>query len=112
VRILLVIAACAALTASALASATTPRLMTLTRTTFTVRGVGFVAKEHVRVVATTDGRSVTKWATTGSLGGFTVALPTFTVESCNGFVLRAFGAAGDRATLHRLPPECPQPPTP
>ena len=111
-RILFVIAACAALAVPILASATTPRLATLDRATFTVRGTGFAPKERIRLVATTTGDSATKTITTGSLGGFTVALPTFTPESCSGFVLRAFGATGDRALLHRLPPECPNGPTP
>ena len=111
-RILFVTAICTVLAAPVLASATTPRLTTLDRATFTVRGLGFAPKERVRVVATIAGDSVTKSTTTGTLGGFTVALPTFTVESCSGFVVRAFGATGDRATLHRLPPECPQPLTP
>jgi hypothetical protein len=112
VRILLFLAACAALLTVTLASATAPRLTTLDRTTFTVRGVGFAPAERVRVVATTQGRSVTKSTISGAQGGFTLALPTFDVESCSGFMLRAFGATGDRAVLHRLPPECPQPPTP
>jgi hypothetical protein len=66
----------------------------------------------VRLVATAQGQSVTKWATTGSLGGFTLALPTLDVESCSVFVLRAFGATGDRATLRQRPPECANGPTP
>jgi hypothetical protein len=112
VRIRLFIAVCAAVLTPALASATTPRVVTLDRATFTVHGVGFAATERVRVVATTPGDSATKWTRTGSLGGFTVAMPTFTFESCTGFVVRAFGATGDRATLIRRPPECPAPLTP
>jgi hypothetical protein len=92
-----------------LASATAPRLSTLDRATFTVHGVGFAATERVRVVATTPGDSATKWTTTGSLGGFTVSLPTFTIESCSAVTVRAFGAQGDRATVVRRPPECPAP---
>lgn len=111
-RILLVIAVCATLAVPLLASATTPRLTTLDRATFTVRGVGFAPRERVRVVATTSGDSITRSTTTGALGRFTLQLPTFTVESCSGFVLHAFGATGDRALLHRLPPECPNGPTP
>ena len=111
-RILLVIGACIALLTPVFASATTPRLTTLQRATFTVRGVGFAPSERVRVVASSSGISATRRTTAGAAGGFTVSLPTFTVESCSGFVVRAFGATGDRATLHRLPPECPQPLTP
>lgn len=112
VRILLFIAVCAAVLTPTLASATGPRVRTLDRATFTVRGVGFAARERVRVVATTPGQSTTKWTRTGSGGGFTVAMPTFAFESCNGFILRAFGATGDRATFIRRPPECPAPLTP
>jgi hypothetical protein len=112
VRILFVALVCAVLAVPILASATTPRLTTLNRATFTVRGVGFAPKERVRVVATTAGSSVARSTTAGALGGFTLTLPTFMVESCSGFMLRAFGATGDRAILHRLPPECPQPLTP
>ena len=111
-RILLLIAVCAAILTPALASASAPRVSTLDRATFTVRGVGFAATERVRVVATTPGHSTTKWTRTGSAGGFTVAMPTFTFESCNGFIVRAFGATGDRATFIRRPPECPAPLTP
>jgi hypothetical protein len=109
-RKMLLSAACAALMVPVLASATTPRLTTLARSTFTVRGVGFAPKERIRVVASTEGHAVTRWTTSGSRGGFTVALPMFTFGNCNGFVLRALGATGDQAVLHhRLPPECPQP---
>jgi hypothetical protein len=114
-RKMLLMAACAALMLPVLASATTPRLSTLSRSTFTVRGVGFAPRERIRVVASTQGHTVTKWTTSGVRGGFTVAFPTFTFGSCNGsgFVLRALGATGDLAELHhRLPPECPQPLTP
>jgi hypothetical protein len=115
-RKMLLSAACAALMVPVLASATTPRLTTLSRATFTVRGVGFAPKERIKVVASTEGHAVTKWTTSGARGGFTMPLPMFTVGSCNGseFVLRALGATGDRAVLmlHRLPPECPQPLSP
>jgi hypothetical protein len=111
-RILFAVAACAALAIPVVGAAATPRLTTLDRETFTVRGAGFVANERVRVVATTQGDSATKWATTGSLGGFTMAMPTFTVGNCSGFVVRAYGATGDRATLRHLPPECPNDTTP
>jgi len=111
-RKVLLTAACATLLVPVFASATPARLTILSRSTFTVRGLGFAPTERVRVRATAPGLSVTKWTTSGPLGGFTVALPTFTVGGCTGFVIRAVGATGDLATLHRLPPECPQPPTP
>ena len=113
-RKMLLAAACATLILPVRAAATTPRLVTLSRSTFTVRGVGFAPKERIRLVASTQSYAVTRWTTSGARGGFTMALPMLTVGSCNGsgFTLRAVGATGDRAVLRRLPPECPQPLTP
>lgn len=76
----------------------------------TVKGFAFSAGERVRVVVMHDG-ATTRWATTSRLGSFTVRLP-MTVDSCTAFLVRAFGARGDAATLAVRPRECPQPLTP
>jgi hypothetical protein len=86
------------------ASAGGPRLAVADDAPFTVRGSGFVAHEHVRVVVTANA-SATRWATTTAAGAFTLRFPTVKLGTCAAFAIRAFGSHGSRAVL-RIRPEC------
>ena len=93
-------------------SAAGARLAVIGVSPLAVRGVGFVPRERVRVVATVDG-TTTRWSRAGSNGTFVVRFSGVTIPTCTGFVVRAFGAAGSRATAARVPQlECPQPLSP
>jgi hypothetical protein len=107
-RRLLVLLAVAALVGPAGSTASSPRLSVTDRSPFTVKGVGFAGREHVRVVVTAGGDSTSKWATTGPGGGLSVQLPDVKLGRCPAYIVRAFGAKGSRAAL-RFMPECPQP---
>jgi hypothetical protein len=68
-----------------------------------VRGVHFRAHERVRVVFRSDVRRTI----TTSVGTFTVTF--LNDDRCTGGLVRALGAAGDRASLRMPQPECPPP---
>jgi hypothetical protein len=109
-RLLLPLALTATLLLPSAAAARTPRLTVSNDSPLTIKGIGFAAGERVRVVVMHDG-ATNRWATTSRLGSFSVRLP-LTVDSCTAYLVRAFGARGDAATLAVRPPECPQPLTP
>jgi hypothetical protein len=102
VRLLALAAVAAALAAPA--GAAGPRLSVADDTPFTVRGAGFVAREHVRVVVTANG-SATRWATASAGGAFTLRFPTVRLGACAAYAVRAYGSHGSRAVI-RIRPEC------
>lgn len=109
-RSLLLIALAVAVTAPA-GSAASARLSVVGVAPLTVRGTGFAPRERVRVVAVVHG-TTTRLARAGATGVFVVRFSQVEVPTCTGFVVRAFGAAGTRATARVPQLECPQPPTP
>jgi hypothetical protein len=79
---------------------------------FTVRGTGFHAGEHVRVVVEANDAGASKRITAGAGGGFVARFPTVDVGSCPLYRVQATGDMGTRAALTVRQPECPQPKQP
>jgi hypothetical protein len=52
---------------------------------------------------------MTRNATAGTGGGFTMRLAGVNANSCTGFSITATGDNGSRATLKRAPGQCPLP---
>src|SRR5690348_9340635 len=105
---LVVLAGAVALVAASQAAATaSPRLELLRRDApFTVRGLGFVPREHVTVTIVAPVRRSMRVVTSRS-GAFLVRLDV-SVDRCSALVVRAAGSRGDRAVL-RPQPQCPPP---
>jgi hypothetical protein len=66
---------------------------------------GFHAREHVRLVVRAPG-ALTRNATAGAGGGFTMRLAGVDPNACTGFSITATGDHGSRATLKRAPGQC------
>jgi hypothetical protein len=81
------------------------RLRLMTQTPVTLRGTGFKAGEHVRVVTRFPGMA-TKGVTAGSAGSFTVRFTGSAGTRCTGFSVTATGDRGSRASFTRLPEQC------
>jgi hypothetical protein len=109
-RFVLILAATAALTASAPASSQTTRatLRLVDDAPVTLRGTGFHAREHVRLVVFAGKRAV-KTFSAGDGGGFVVRMPGMSASECKGFSAVATGDDGSRATFKRAPGMCPNP---
>jgi hypothetical protein len=75
--------------------------LSVTTASFTVRGVGFVGRERVTLTAVADGRHV-RTITTTARGTFVVRFRSVTVARCDGYVVRAQGSRGSRATLKNV----------
>ena len=73
-----------------------------------VRATGFHARERVRLVVQAPG-AMTRMATAGAGGGFTMRLAGVSADACQGFSIVATGNGGSRATLKRPPGQCPLP---
>jgi len=103
--------AIAALVAAALCGPATSgpaaraQLRLMTPTPVTLRGTGFKAGEHVRLVAHLPGMA-TKRVTAGSAGGFTVRFADTAGARCTGFSVTAVGDRGSRASFTHLPEQC------
>jgi hypothetical protein len=110
-RALLPIVLLLALLLPAAAVATAPRLAVADATPLTVKGSGFRAREHIRVIVSLPGSSA-HWTTANATGGFTVRFSAMAPDSCTAYVVHAAGVRGDTAVLRVRPPECPQPLTP
>jgi hypothetical protein len=108
------LAALVALPAAALAPAglgqtpAKPRLQLMDADVLMVRATGFHAREHVRLVVRAPG-VVTRNATAGTGGGFTMRLAGVNPNACTGFSITATGDDGSRATFKRAPGQCAQP---
>jgi hypothetical protein len=68
---------------------------------FTIRGVGFKAKEKV-VLRLTGAGTGTATGTATAAGTVTLTLPKAAVTACSAYVLRATGASGSVATLKNV----------
>lgn len=77
----------------------------MTPTPVTLRGTGFKAGEHVRLVVRLPGMA-TKRVTAGSAGGFTVQFAGTAAARCTGFSVTAVGDRGSRASLTHPPEQC------
>jgi hypothetical protein len=101
----------AALSVSTSGAATSirPTLRVMDTDVAMVRGTGFKAHEHVRLVVG-DGRRRVLLTTTGSGGGFTMRIATMNIGACTGFSITATGDRGSRAVYKRAPGVCQPPP--
>lgn len=81
------------------------QLRLMTPSPVTMRGTGFKAGEHVRIVGRLPGMAV-KRVTAGSAGGFTVRFGESAGARCTGFSVTATGDRGSRASFTRLPEQC------
>jgi hypothetical protein len=79
---------------------------------FTVRGTGFHAGEHVRVVVDASDAGAAKRVTAGAAGAFVVRFPGVELGSCPIYRVRAVGDMGTSAALTVRQPECAQPKQP
>jgi hypothetical protein len=81
------------------------QLRLITPSPVTMRGTGFKAGEHVRVVGRLPGMA-TKRVTASPVGGFTVRFTGSAGARCTGFSVTATGDRGSRATFTHLPEQC------
>jgi hypothetical protein len=104
---LVFVALLASLVAQSAAATTRATLRLVDDTTPpTLRGAGFQAREHVRVVIVAgDVRSVKRVIATAR-GRFTVRV-LGDIDACTGFSASAIGSKGTRAALKRPPGQCP-----
>jgi hypothetical protein len=105
---LVVLVAVALAPAGAGQTSAKPQLRLMDADVLTVRATGFRAREHVRLVVR-DPALVTRTATAGSGGGFTMRLAGVNPSACAGLSITATGDGGSRATLKRAPGQCAQP---
>jgi hypothetical protein len=84
----------------------TLRLMDASPVTF--RGIGFKARERVRVVVTARTRAA-KSVTASIRGVFVVRFAGLDLSSCVGFGATAVGSDGSRASFKRAPGQCAAP---
>ena len=89
-------------------TAAKPRLQLMDSDVLMVRATGFHAREHVRLVVRAP-NLMTRNATAGTGGGFTMRLAGVNANTCTGFTITATGDDGSRATLKRAPGQCPLP---
>jgi hypothetical protein len=111
VRRVTLLVAIAALAVTALASAraaTRPALRLMDASPVAFRGVGFKARERVRV-SVYAGERATKRLTAGARGGFVARFAGLDPNSCTGFSAVAVGNEGSRASFKRSPGMCPLP---
>ena len=113
-RAVFALVAVGALAAAALApsgvgqTAAKPQLRLMDADVLMVRATGFHARERVRLVVRAPAL-VSRDATAGTGGGFTMRLPGVNPSACAGFSITATGDHGSRATLKRAPGMCAQP---
>jgi hypothetical protein len=107
----ILLVAVAALAAAVLASAraaTRPALRLMDASPVAFRGVGFKARERIRVSVYAGDRA-TKRLTAGPRGGFVVRFAGLDPNACAGFSAVAVGSEGSRAVFKRSPGMCPAP---
>jgi hypothetical protein len=91
--------------ASLATTARAPELRLVDRYPFVVRGQNFKADERVKMVLTT-GVQRSLFVRAGAGGGFTVSFGDVKIPPCTGFLVRAFGVRGSRATIQLPAPDC------
>ncbi|MDP9294519.1 MAG: hypothetical protein M3O90_08880, partial [Actinomycetota bacterium] len=92
-------------TANAVPATTHAVLRLMDAETVTFRGTGFKARERVRVIVTAKTRAAK--SVIASPGGiFVVHFARMDASSCVGFIARAVGSDGSRASFKRAPGQC------
>jgi hypothetical protein len=76
---------------------------------FTVRGLHFQSGERVKIAVRAKG-TFTASRTAAADGSFSAVLPGVKFDECTGYVVRAEGSRGSRASLKLRPAECGAPP--
>jgi hypothetical protein len=104
-------AACAvSLPAPAATDATRRAKLQLTdRGPLTLKGSRFLSRERVRVTVTLDGHPYVRWVRARRPGTFAVRFGDVHVDRCSGFIARAVGNGGSRASFKLPQPLCPPP---
>jgi hypothetical protein len=104
-------AACAvSLPAPAATDATRRAKLQLTdRGPLTLKGIRFLSRERVRVTVTMDGHPYVRWVRASRPGTFAVRFGDVHVDRCSGFIARAVGNGGSRASFKLPQPLCPPP---
>jgi len=106
VLVLLAIAVPAAgAAASSQSAAPMPKLHVYAETPVRVTGVGFHARERVKLTFSADGVWRKALRTTRT-GRFAVVFPDATLDRCNGYSVLARGSSGATATLKVMPVAC------
>ena len=103
--LLVIVALAAGATSSSQAGAPQPKLRVFADTPIRVTGVGFHARERLKLTFTADG--VWRKALRATRAGkFTAIFPAATLDRCVGYSVIARGATGARATLKVMPVAC------
>jgi hypothetical protein len=105
---LLVIAVLGAGATGSSQAAPKPQLRVFDGTPVRVTGVGFHARERVKLTFTADGIWHKALRATRA-GRFTALFPDATLDRCVGYSVLARGATGARATLKVMPVACAPP---
>ena len=109
-RLGVLVAVCLTAVGAAAASPAHRPTLRISTSPLVVRGVSFLAREHVRVTVSTAGTHVVRRTTTTSRGTFSVNAGALAFDPClDGLVATAVGASGDRATAKLPQRECPAP---
>jgi hypothetical protein len=85
-----------------------PTLRVLDTSPVTVRGSGFHPREHVTVILVVNRSTRSRSATASAAGRFVASFADAAIGDCRGYVVRATGDGGSRATFKFIP-ECAQP---
>jgi hypothetical protein len=109
-RALTVVAVLCSAAALAQSGAATPRaaLRFIDDAPATLRGSGFLPREHVRIVIVADTTRTVRKVVATARGRFLVRVRA-DANDCAGFSATAVGSKGTRATLKRAPGQCPLP---
>ena len=85
-----------------------PSLRLVSYSPVTIRGAGFRAREHVRIVVVSRTR-VVKRVIASAAGAFVVRVPGADANACPAFAASATGDLGSRASFKRVPGQCAAP---
>jgi hypothetical protein len=103
--LLVIVALAAGVTGSSQAAAPQPKLRVFADTPVRVTGVGFHARERLKLTLSADGVWRKSLRTTRA-GRFTALFPTATLDRCMGYSVIARGTTGARAALKVMPVAC------
>ena len=103
--LLVIVALAAGATGSSQAATPQPKLRVFADTPIRVTGVGFHARERLKVTFSADG-VWRKTLRTTRTGRFAALFPAATLDRCVGYSVIARGATGARATLKVMPVAC------
>jgi hypothetical protein len=86
-----------------------PALQLIDRQPLTLKGSRFRARERVRVTVTLNDHAYVRWTRASRPGTFAVRFGDVHVDRCSGFIARAIGNGGSRASYKLPQPLCPPP---